>query len=610
MVKMKRFITLLTAFIIALTCVSCSKKQAEFDTVLINNGAIELYDTVELNLPDIDSEAEIESSNTDVLQVIGNSVFGKKEGFSDLTVKYNGEVHKQNIVVKDLGNTPTITGENFQLLAGSSYNLAPKVLFKNTEWTDAEIIVESSDETIVKADALKVTALNQGKTNLEIKVNYAGVKDIISKTIECQVVGNDGIAVNQNIFDLYIRNEVNGELFNNTIDVGSTVYVNGEVVKNANVDWQIEDTTIATIENKTISAVKVGTTYLTGTYTNGDKIIKTLKLPVNVKIPVVRKDVDVVIDLQNENHTLDTEQIFGQNVSCGGALRSNGTEIEVLENKISTDGMSAGERTMTFYSADKTYGYVCNVVVADFVVYDKEDLNEVGKYGDKYIALAKDIDYDGDYPVVSTDYRFSGTFNGAGHSIKNISFGANSLDSCFFWEVTSGSIKNVAFKDVKVKTANGCIIAKYCTGAVTFDNVFVEATISGSPTSAIFNTVLRFPNIKVLNSIMKAEIGSSLTSEQMVDVKIGSGILAGRVTGSFEIINSYFITESLKLVGQRNNQGDNNESFETINAIQAVYANESEFISEKIKEESRINLSGFNYNWDLSGGIPIMKSAK
>ena len=83
MAKLKRFITLLTVFIIVLMCVGCSKNQAEFDTVLINNGAIELYDTVELDLPDINSEVEIKSSNTDVLQVIGNSVFGKKEGFSN-----------------------------------------------------------------------------------------------------------------------------------------------------------------------------------------------------------------------------------------------------------------------------------------------------------------------------------------------------------------------------------------------------------------------------------------------------------------------------------------------------------------------------------------------
>lgn len=613
--KMKKLIIYFSVILMVFTTcfAGCSKKEeATFDATFIETGAIELYDTVQLSFDGIE-QAVITTSDSSVLQVVGTSIFGKKAGTADVTVNYNGEIHKQNVLVKDLGNKPTIEAEDFQLLNGDSLVINPIVTFKGKEWKDA-IVTVTSQQNFVEVEGLKVMAKSLGTASLNISVEYMGVKEIITKTINCGVVSNDGIATNHAEFNVYIKDNVDGNLFNKTIEVIGRVFENGVLVEGAQIDWAIEDQAIAQLEGNVITALKTGSTFLTGTYVNGNKTIKTTKLPINVNIPIVDKPIDVVIDLRNEMHPIKAQEIFGEEMEIGGALNEKGFPVVIEDNSVSTANMAKGETEMTFFSADKTYGYKCNVVVGEVVVYNNQDLQAVCEHYDKYIVLDCDLDFNGADFVRTLDgtQSFTGVFNGAGHVIKNIAFRKSPGKDSLFGGITSGTLKNVAFTGVKILEGNCGILAYTATGSFTVDNVYIESSVYDMWAGTIVARVWRNPRVNISNTIIKTTLDPSFKDVSMAErahiITTHSGIIMGRIAGTINMKNSYFISEDFKLVGQGIHE--DNKNYDTVNAMAVHYNSEEDFLNEKNKQESRIDTSSYNHNWDFSGIVPIFKTAK
>ena len=90
--------------------------------------------------------------------------------------------------------------------------------------------------------------------------------------------------------------------------------------------------------------------------------------------------------------------------------------------------------------------------------------------GNANVVLTEDVDLAG-ITWSSTSTTFAGTFDGNGHTIKNLTTQAN---SGFFKGGDGVTIKNVAFTNVTITGASGALF--YQPKAITVDNVFIQIT--------------------------------------------------------------------------------------------------------------------------------------
>lgn len=155
-----------------------------------------------------------------------------------------------------------------------------------------------------------------------------------------------------------------------------------------------------------------------------------------------------------------------------------------------------------------------------------ETVNGGKSFSGLTVNLAADIDLSGvDWTPIGSTNRFEGTFDGQGHSIKNLT---SSLDSSIrtqygnglFGDVTGGAtIKNLivdnayVYDEVKDKGNVYGIVCGYAYGNVTFDNITVmNSRVEGfGKVGAILamaadpgTTVTTVKNCKVINTTIKA----------------------------------------------------------------------------------------------------------
>ena len=150
----------------------------------------------------------------------------------------------------------------------------------------------------------------------------------------------------------------------------------------------------------------------------------------------------------------------------------------------SINATPVGDYEIIIY-AENGNAYSSNIVVADFVVFDKaEFLSMMATYDKqgaaaKYIALGADIDFGGETftntNIDANAITFSGTFDGRGYAIKNIKVGSYGI---FGYLGSSGVIKNVALINASQVEIGGSLLVAY-SWAGTIENVFVQGTTGG-----------------------------------------------------------------------------------------------------------------------------------
>ena len=493
--------------------------------------------------------------------------------------------------------------DDLALLNGQSISL-DAVLLMDGALTEGAITYESSDSSIVSINGATATANKLGSVTITATATKDDVK--VTKTVNCTVGIDAGIVPDEHEYTLYISDNVHGVAYETQRTIAADVYGGGEKIDGAEVTWTCADSSVATVsEDGHMQAVKVGETYVVGTYTDdtyGE--LKTVQIPLKVEIPVLSTQMNVVLDITESASQIDANTILG-NGKIAGKMRNvdTGKEIAVENGAVSTNGLKVGEYRYVFYDKNDKMGCEVNVVVADYVINDKTDFMNLGaNYDARYVALNTDLKNVGKYmndPGVNSG-EFTGIFNGLGHKIEGLEIASNGTG--LFAHLGNGAtFKNVSFSKAVVNASNAGIFCYRTTGVVTIDNVYlqVDSILSSAWYTGVAYGFCYNGRVDISNTII---VSDGLSGG---DVRLYNGALCGRSATLPLCKNVYVISEGL-LCGT--GEHVKNIVYAEINNYSIIYKTKSDFVADRYSELTSIDLSTFNAQyWDTTKDVPCFK---
>lgn len=517
----------------------------------------------------------------------------------------NNNKPDDNVDVPESQTSYTILFDDVALINGQSFTLDAKLLLegKLVKGTFSYQIADSSVASITDG---KVTANKIGTTTITATANYAD-KQVATKTINCTVSNNEGIAMDAHEYTVYISDSVHGQAFNTTETVSAKVFKNGQQIDGAVVSWTSADASIATIDsNGKITAVKVGKTYIEGTYEN----LKTVKIPVEVAIPVLQTQMNVVLDTRLAYSPIDANTVLGNGKVVGSAKDADtGASYLVSNNAVATEGLKVGEYRCIFYDSNNLTGCEVNLIVADYVVNNKSDFMNIGRNGNaKYMVITTDISHVGVYDMSdmvgkNDQSRFTGVFNGLGHTIEGLNIVTQSFGGLFGYANDGAVFKNVSFVNARVGQGNSGIFFFQSGGKVLFDNVYVQAEVDTDWGSGALYGMNFGGQVTIQNSIIVAEGKGLKTNAKGLTF---CGAISGRAKNVPVFTNTYIVSSGM-IVANGMASDPHSQAFGKINIIPIIYPNAQAFIDEREKTNSAIDFSTFNDFWDLTKGVPCFK---
>ena len=268
-------------------------------------------------------------------------------------------------------------------------------------------------------------------------------------------------------------------------------------------------------------------------------------------------------------------------------------------NQVKTANISSGEHNCILYDADNKVGVMANVVVADFVVYNKDDLVELKTFSKGYIVLANDIHFNDKESYSSSGGEiFGGVFNGLGHKIYNMTISGCGL----FYQLDGGVVKNLSVINATINgAASGVICYRIQSGESVIDNVCISVKRTNTVWSVGGVFAFGFTGkMTVSNCYVKVE-GDNLFSSS-------NGKVTARCYQTLVIFDNSFIVGTGTLCGTdiSGSNGTYNKFYANVNkAANTNYLDEQEFINAR--NRGKINFEDFNKYWNLNNDIPSFK---
>ena len=578
----------------------------------LNGTTIRLYESVNLYISERCELDQISftSSEESVISVENGRLVANSVGQAEITATWNGITQKlvYTVTAEDMEWALSVR-ETVMLAQNQTFTLTPQLTLSGNEYENATFTYATASAAIatVAADGT-VTAVAKGSTDIVVSA-FVDDKQVATQTVLCSIVDNVGIYPSQTEYTLYLLDSIRGQSFDKQLPLSASVYSDGEIVENASVEWSIDDESVASLgENDVLSAVKAGSTYIVGTSTINGKEYKTQKITVNVEIPLINLKDDVIVDLSKTTQILDSFALFGDGYSVGSIYDvSKNKTIALTNGAVRTDAFKAGEHSCIVYNTDKTVGAIVNLVAADFVVYDIDDLKKVtlAEHKTHYIALADDIEINGSYQSESSSTSFEGTFNGLGHVLLGMKLDKYHAGGLFM-SLAGGTVKNLAFLDAEISNTNNALIAyahSYQTSVI--DNIYAEITFKGNNIGFAAGLVSfgHVGQITITNTLLKV---SGLEDEQRGK---DNGLAVGRLYYCRAALNNFYVIGQGLLCGQKANPY--NSSYASLNQnVSCIYPNAEQFAKEREKDMPKVDLSGFNQYWDTEGEKLCFKACK
>ena len=247
---------------------------------------------------------------------------------------------------------------------------------------------------------------------------------------------------------------------------------------------------------------------------------------------------DIIVPYDKGSNTY-TALVAPQSVAAGTTFITctftNGKTF-VYKMKNAADWQAGGEYTYTVsLAAAKDLGYTIEnngsytVTSADGLMNVAELVN--GGKSDINITLDTDIDLTGkDWTPIGTSNRYSGTFDGGGHTIKGLTFTTNDVYAGLFGHLNSaGTVKNVMMEDVQI-TSNRS--SGFAGGVAGFSDGTIEnCSVSGSVSGTVY-----------VGGVVGAQWGGSITgcsSSATVKGTVYVGGVVGHTNGGGTLTACY-----------------------------------------------------------------------
>ncbi len=425
-------------------------------------------------------------------------------GEATITVQYsdgtNG-VTKECAVTVSLGQyvpTLNVSGEvngKVSMTKDTSYTIQTYVDYMNKAFQGAQLTYEIDDETVATIDETgKITPIKTGTAEIRIKGTWNGATlDTCTVALEVMpsvVFLNNGEAF-ESVVTLYTTATFAGKSYRTTMDNMFTVSVDGGSNYDANVEFETaEGESIATLGFANITAKTYGTTQVrVYKEINGKTYERTFELrverpfmTVSETVPLFATNLGTWVDEKDSNarkgllefDAIKNNLIDGANtlvdVYQDGKKLTFDNATGVINGVTSSKNSERGTATLTIGTA-KTM-YEVKMETLGNVVYSVDDLVAMGNSGvhDNYWELQNNIDATGK-TITNTSSSFTGTFNGNGYTISNLTLAENS--SLFGSGSKTSVVKNLALKNLTATKAY-YFFTRGAGDGTTIDNVYIQ----------------------------------------------------------------------------------------------------------------------------------------
>jgi len=667
MKKLKKII-LFIIFTLTLTCMgacanSCkgSKNEPKPNYVALN---VESYSMVigdELILSmdyDFDETAKFEysSSNESIATVDERGkVVAVNSGTAIVTVTYGNASDSCEITV-DSGNALAyLTYDNLpsdgllRLCVNDSVSIKPLVSFNGKIFDDVQVEYSISDASIGEVVNDRFTAKQIGETEIYVSATWRGLGgETLTKRLSIEVVNDVQLFLNQGAESALLLYTLDNE----KISVVAGATENGEALANVELELLNGGEKYVEYDGDSIKSRGVaGETALVATCVDsqGQTWEKTFKVTVTQTV----LNYDGVLtgfsamdgDFIGETSLLKT--LGGRVVKAEDA---NGKPLQVKNGKIygvETSKTGLTKTKITAYSVN--VGYVLTIEGYTGIIDEAEDLEWFGiknngyesdagyiaglyttndrgytflaQRQDGYYVLANDIDAS-DYTQPAGGEKVSnsisaisklveplggigltGTFDGQGHTIRGLTVQAHGL----FGIIYRGTLKNVAFTELKSASSYGSTMAQWIINA-TIDNVYIQAesltgNATGLLTGCLSGTTLRgciFEYAKATSSQASYGSLSYMTGRE----RGASGFVLNSFNGVY-VVSPMVLTNYLASTEPKHYTADASNCTGSTYNYSGIkrYDTQADFVSAG---ESFV---AFDRNcWDKSGETPVWKT--
>lgn len=612
-----------------------------------SSAMLDLYDTITLTATKKNLTGEVvwTSSDTSKATVNDGVVTAVSEGAVTITASVGGKSATCTVTVVSSGQVPTLmleTGDETikrgdEIVIGATFN------YKGVP-VNATFNYDVEDNSVVSITNGKIKAEGVGSSKVTISATYNGFTAY--KVITINVTANVVFYLDETSVDLGLSNLAG---FVTSKTVTASVQEDNQEVATPAITWNTNNAQIATVNNGVITAVGVGETVVTATYSTGDESF-TINLPVNVKKPVV----DAPFDMPAIDLNADTKSTISLNLTSAFAstglktsdivkivdLTDNNYEVPFkIEGEnvvIEKTKLAAGEKSLNFEF--NVVAYNIDMVVATKIITSASHIDNMKTYAltDKNTRVVWDrsehTEAENTAASVSTSvskvYQYHGYFllgndiayNKAvsdwcgrmsnGNTDKNLpgtTISPNKGDVAGFHGTINGN--GYAIIGLTPSVANGGFVGTLGTGGVIKNIAFINAkSIANSAVVASLNFGT-MENVYVQGSIVTANAawgmhgivttkGSSpVYKNVIVDVtnpsdNVNSALFAGSEdNGSFS--NCHAIGEGVsirKLTSQSNPVG--------------VFANYA-----ALAQSDSFTLTAWDSKyWDTTSGVPVFKA--
>ncbi len=499
------------------------------------------------------------------------------EGHAVVTATYGSVSAECPIDVSDSGIIPVLLLERGEIalsMLDTEYKINAYVSYKNEDASDAVFTYSVDDPNVAEVSAEGVIQPKSlGETYVSLTVSWRGYTELygvimlkVNPDLVLQMTGCPD--------EIYIYNGVlDGTRFSNTASLTASVFVNDEAVESPKLTWHSSDETVLTVSaDGVISAKDFGTATVWYTYDIDGTAYSSAKEEVAVALATLDKtdSVTTLFDLSTADGRrckLSANDVFG----VGDYTVTKVYTVENPSVNLYADGfvdVTGIDGEQIFVVANSAnYAYKVQGIVITDVITTADEFFDMNNNLGGYYVLGNDIDFSGQIVNSKTDgtgwnsigwvtgtsgdiaeyNKFTGTFDGRGYSLKNLTVNgynaSQGINASVFGFTSGATIKNVmvdmtigAVNKNTVKMAgfiaradatviDNCMITLH-TNQAGYGSFYTVGAIAGH-----FTTLSKMTNcIAVLD-----------TSEGIIsDNKTNFGILVGTSGGSTSYITNCY----------------------------------------------------------------------
>ena len=296
------------------------------------------------------------SSDNTVASVSNGKVIALKAGKATITVKtedggktatcevtVNAKVYPVTSVSLDKTSATLTEGDELTLTATVNPDNATN---KNVTWS-------SSNSAVASVSNGKVTALKAGKATITVKTDDGGKTATCEVTVNAKVYPVTGVTLDKTSATLTEGDEIT-----------LTATVNPDNATNKNVTWSSSNSSVASVSNGKVTALKAGKATITVKTDDGGKTA-TCEVTVNAKVyPVTGVTLDKTSATLTEGDeitltaTVNPDNATNKNVTWSS---SDNTVASVSNGKVTA--LKAGKTTITVKTDDGGKTATCEVTV-------------------------------------------------------------------------------------------------------------------------------------------------------------------------------------------------------------------------------------------------------